>query len=40
MLASIRKRDVEGTERRVRQHILKGQKAVLADFDKVGDDNF
>lgn len=34
MLAFIRKRDVEGTERLVRQHILKGQDAVLADFDK------
>lgn len=39
MLACIRKRDVEGTECLVRQHILKGKKAVLADFDKVGDDN-
>ena len=40
MLACIRKRDAEGTECLVRQHILKGQKAVLADFDIVGDDNF
>ena len=35
MLAYIGKRDVEGAENLVRQHILKGQQAVLADFDKV-----
>ena len=35
MLTVIRKRDVDGTERLVRAHILKGQAAVLADFDNV-----
>ncbi len=35
MLSVIRKRDVEKTERLVKQHILKGQAAVLADFDNV-----
>ena len=35
MLAVIRRRDVEKAERLVRQHILKGQAAVLADFDNV-----
>lgn len=39
MLKAIRKRDVEGTERLVRQHILKGQKAVLAEYDKGTDNN-
>ena len=34
MLDCIRKRDAEGAERLVRQHIIKGQEAVLADFDR------
>jgi DNA-binding GntR family transcriptional regulator len=34
MLDFIRKRDAEGAERLVRQHILKGQEAVLANFDR------
>lgn len=39
MLVYIRKRDVEETERLVKKHILKGQQAVLADFDKVENNN-
>jgi DNA-binding GntR family transcriptional regulator len=35
MLKYIRKRDVAGTEELVKQHILKGQEAVLADFDNI-----
>ena len=34
MLDCIRKRDAEGAERLVRQHIIKGQEAVLADFNR------
>ena len=34
MLVYIRQRDVKGAEQLVRQHILKGQIAVLADFDR------
>ncbi len=39
MLVYIRRRDVEETERLVKKHILKGQQAVLADFDKVDNNN-
>ncbi|MFH1240728.1 MAG: GntR family transcriptional regulator [Pseudomonadota bacterium] len=33
MIASIRRRDAEGVERLVREHILKGQAIVLQEFD-------
>jgi len=33
MLEHIRKRDAEGVEMRVREHILRGQEAVLREFD-------
>jgi DNA-binding GntR family transcriptional regulator len=33
MLAHIRRRDAEGAETRVREHILRGQEAVLKEFD-------
>jgi DNA-binding GntR family transcriptional regulator len=33
MLAYIRKRDAEGVEALVREHILRGQEVVLRDFD-------
>ena len=39
MLVYIRERDVKGAEHLVRQHILKGQIAVLADFDKIDNNN-
>lgn len=39
MLVYIRRRDVEETESLVKKHILKGQQAVLADFDKVDNNN-
>jgi DNA-binding GntR family transcriptional regulator len=33
MLKAIRGRDVEGVERLVREHILRGQDIVLREFD-------
>jgi len=36
MLESIRKRDADGVEKLVREHILRGQSAVLKEFDKQG----
>jgi DNA-binding GntR family transcriptional regulator len=36
MLKFIRKRDAEGVEKLVREHILRGQKAVLKEFDRQG----
>jgi len=36
MLALIRKRDAEGVERLVREHILRGQDVVLQHFDMLG----
>jgi DNA-binding FadR family transcriptional regulator len=34
MLQYIRKRDAEGAERLVREHILRGQEMVLKEFDR------
>jgi len=34
MVALIRKKDAEGVEQLVREHILRGQAAVLKEFDK------
>jgi len=34
MVALIRKKDGEGVEQLVREHILRGQRAVLKEFDK------
>ncbi len=39
MLTYIRRKDVKRTEHLVKKHILKGQKAVLAEFDKVDRNN-
>ena len=36
MLESIRKRDADGVEKLVREHILRGKSAVLQEFDKQG----
>jgi DNA-binding GntR family transcriptional regulator len=35
MLQKIRQRDAEGVERLVREHIMRGQQAVLDVFDEI-----
>lgn len=36
MIAYIRRRDADGTERLVREHILRGQQAILLNFEQFG----